>query len=264
MKIAKDDVCLVTWDKRFELARITESRTSRTAFRLAQYNPPLLIEGRPVGWAIELWEVDGNGKLLRPAANTRLVYPPSIGEAEMQRQIRLVKQKHDDAEKRLTKHCSQKLAASIHDPLRGGKVKAAHSAQLKVLAKAYSKTVALKMAESKAPESKQATIKKRVFEAYKLETAAATGRIVEQPASDPKEIIALAKALERKRWRRDPVNDELALNWEPKGYFKMKPQELVKAIYNATGKRFLPKTLARRARRLGLYSSIPQGRPKTS
>ena len=267
MKISKDDILKVTWDKGFELARITEVQEAKTGIILKRYNPPLQVDGKSFGWGIELWECDLNGKPKKPMADSfgkwRVLYPPHFEEAEMREKFQRCSESRADYEARMRELCNPKPPATFEEQLKVAKENAAHDAQWKTIAKVYPKTVALKAKEAKAPKSKLAVIKEQVLEAYMRETAAATGGIVE-PTDDPRKIAALAKALKRKRRRRDPVDDELALNWVTKGYYKMNSKKLAGAIFKLTGKRLSPKTLKQRRLRLGLHTTAPVGHPKIS
>lgn len=60
----------------------------------------------------------------------------------------------------------------------------------------------------------------------------------------------------------DPVDAELAVNWQNHGYRGMLPNELALAINQKFGTQFSGAAVKKRRLRLGLTSDIPEGRPE--
>ncbi len=79
---------------------------------------------------------------------------------------------------------------------------------------------------------------------------------------DPAFIKILNEVNEKPRKKQNPVNWALVLGWINNNYYQKNEQELAAAIKSDTGFDFKGSTIARRARKLGLETSLKRGRPE--
>lgn len=129
--------------------------------------------------------------------------------------------------------------------------------QLKVLSKAYPRTVAF----LSNPDSKNA---EAAFQAYKQETLAATGHLIDTLTKS--EFKEVAKLLERASRRKNPsLNDvefQLVAGWRLHGYDKMTPDQRFHKLKELGFKPISPDAVRKMCERLKLPSKRKPGAPR--
>jgi len=136
-------------------------------------------------------------------------------------------------------------------------------AKRRALSKGYRDTIHLMDLASTTRDQDRQRLAASIFRAFVLETFVMTGVALDRV--HPGEMRKLARMAEAASKRKGPALDaldhELVNGWIPKGYMRMRPEDLQACVLRATGTAYSVETIRKRAQRLSLPTFRLPGRP---
>jgi hypothetical protein len=237
-------VALASWSGHFALATLTNEEYFRKELVLFTFHEPKVVNGVRCGHALRIYKYF----LDKPR---EIVWEEILPTTDVKVAQNLLEKKHSE----LLKHeVEQKKKLKNSAAQSGAELS---TSQLKVLSKAYPKTIAY----LQSPDKKNL---EPAFSAYKQETLAVTGRLVETLSKSEFDSVAaiLRNAARRKN---PPINDvefQLVVGWRLRGYDKMTPEQRFEALKELGLKPPSPEAVRKICERLKLPSARKPGAPR--
>lgn len=236
-------VGLASWPGHFTLATISNPDYFREELVLFRFHKPKVVENFQCGYALRIYRhfVDKPREItweeILRTASARVAK-----RALAKKQAELVRQQAA-RENKLNGPAAQSDADLT-------------AIQLKVLSKAYPKTVAY----LSNPNSKDA---EAAFVAYKQETLAATGHLIDSLTKGEFKIVAklLEKASRRKNPSLNEIEFQLVAGWRLHGYAKMTPEQRFHKLKELGFTPASPDAVRKMCERLKLPSMRKRGAP---
>jgi hypothetical protein len=232
-------VGLASWSGNFTLGTISGFDFFREELVLFKFSKPVILKDVRCGYALRIYRhyVDRREKIWEqflPTTNAKVAEKALAekgAELAAEKSAKTAEQKRDDSD--LT------------------------SVKLKVLSKAYPKTIA----HISNPDPKNA---EAAYAAYKQETLAATGHLI--GTLEKNEFASVAKLLRSASRRKNPalnlIDFQLVVGWRLHGYDRMSPEERFKKLKQLGFSPASPDAVRKACERLKLPSLRKRGAPR--